>query len=313
MKPLTVSIVTPSFNQAAYLEQTLQSVLDQSYPHVEYLVVDGSSTDGSPEIIQRYANQLAWWVSEPDHGQGEAINKGLQRANGEIVGWLNSDDLYLPDAIQQAVNLFQKYPKAGMVFSDVASINAKGERINLMRYGDWGLADLMSFKIIGQPGVFMRRSVLEQAGYLDATYHFLLDHHLWLHMARLAPMIHAKNSCWAAARFHSQAKNIAQASQFGQEAYRIARWLTSDPAYAQEAAVLHQKIWGGAHRLNAFYLLDGGQPGQALKAYGKAFVRSPRVVLADWKRVLYALFSPLGLTGLRKAYLERRKNRYQDS
>ena len=313
MNTPTVSIITPSFNQAAFLEQTLRSVLEQSYPHVEYLVVDGGSTDGSPEIIRRYASRLAWWVSEPDHGQAEAINKGLQRASGEIVGWLNSDDLYFPDAILQAVELFQKNPQAGMVFSNVASINAGGERINLMRYANWSLPDLMSFKIIGQPGVFMRRSVLEQGGFLDTSYHFLLDHHLWLRLARLAPMVYAEGACWAAARFHSQAKNTAQAAQFGQEAYRIARWLTSDPAYACQAASLSRKIWGGAHRLNAFYLLDGDQPGQALKAYGKAFAQSPGVVLADWKRVLYALFSPLGLTGLRKAYLERRKNRYQDS
>ncbi|MBA4380647.1 MAG: glycosyltransferase, partial [Anaerolinea sp.] len=108
-----VSIVTPSYNQAQFLEATLRSVLEQDYPNIEYLVVDGASTDGSLEIIRRYADQLAWWVSEKDSGQSEAVNKGLQRARGEIVGWLNSDDVYLPGAVSAAAAAFQSHPEAG--------------------------------------------------------------------------------------------------------------------------------------------------------------------------------------------------------
>lgn len=309
----TVSIITPSFNQAAYLEQTLDSVLSQSYPHVEYLVADGGSTDGSRAILERYADRLAWWVSEPDHGQAEAINKGLQRASGEIVAWINSDDVYTPGAIAQAVEMFRVNPQAGMVFSDVNAIDASGERINVMRYGAWGLNELMRFKIIGQPGVFMRRSVLLEAGPLDLSYHFLLDHHLWLRMARLAPLAYAQGVRWASARFHEQAKNVAQAARFGQEAYRIADWLESDAHFSALAAPQRRAIWAGAHRLNAFYLLDGGQPGAALQAYARAFGQMPAAVLPDWRRILFAAASPLGLNGLRSAYLRRRKERYRKS
>ena len=107
--------MTPSYNQAAYLEQTLTSVLKQDYPRLEYLVVDGASTDNSIEIIKKYANKLAFWTSEKDNGQAEAINKGLSRASGEIVAWLNSDDMYLPGAISAAVKAFAANPEVVLV------------------------------------------------------------------------------------------------------------------------------------------------------------------------------------------------------
>ncbi len=160
-----VSIITPSFNQALYLEQTIQSVLAQDYPSLEYIIVDGGSTDGSLDIIRKYANQLAWWVSEPDSGQADAINKGLQRARGEVVAWLNSDDLYLPGAISAAVQALEANPAAGMVFGDAVTIDEKGIELNPLVFGNWGLQELMRFRIICQPAVFMRRAALE-AGWL---------------------------------------------------------------------------------------------------------------------------------------------------
>ncbi len=107
-----VSIITPSYNQARFIEQTIQSVLSQDYPNLEYLIVDGGSSDGSLEIIRRYSSQLAWWVSEPDHGQTDAINKGFAHAHGEIFAWLNSDDTYLPGAVTHAVAALQAHPQA---------------------------------------------------------------------------------------------------------------------------------------------------------------------------------------------------------
>src|SRR5512142_1845754 len=129
-----VSVVTPSYNQAAYLERTLRSVLDQGYADLEYLVVDGASTDGSVDIIRRYADRLAWWTSEKDSGQAEAINKGMQRARGEIVAWLNSDDTYLPGAITAAVRAFVGHPQAVLVYADMRAIDSSGAAINILRY-----------------------------------------------------------------------------------------------------------------------------------------------------------------------------------
>jgi GT2 family glycosyltransferase len=301
-----VTIVTPSYNQAGFLEQTLQSVLSQGYPNLEYIVVDGGSTDGSVEIIANCADRLAWWVSEKDRGQADGINKGLARATGEIVAWLNSDDLYQPGAIAGAVAAFEAAPESGMVFSDVLAIDGAGKPINLMRYGDWGLDDLMTFHIIGQPGVFIRRSALEQAGFLDLEYHYLLDHHLWLRLAQHAPIRHVP-AVWAAGRFHAEAKNVAQAAEFGREAYRIAEWMPTQPGLAERSRRLNRQIWAGAYRMNARYLLDGGQPAAALKAYSQSIRAYPPIGLSEAHRMIYAALSLAGLGGLKSVYLHMKR------
>lgn len=302
-----VSIITPSFNQAQFLEETIQSVLAQDYPRLEYWVIDGGSTDGSVEIIQKYAHRLAGWVSEPDRGQAEAINKGFARATGEIVAWINSDDYYLPGALRSAVNAMQRLPECGLVFGDVLSINGAGEPINVMTYGSWGLDDLMQFNIIGQPGVFMRRAALERAGYLDLSYHYLLDHHLWLRLAQEGSMCYIPQR-WAAARFHAAAKNVAQAAGFGEEAYRIAGWMESQPGLAERFKRQRRKVWAGAHRMNARYLLDGGLPRPALAAYLRALLSHPPTALRESRRILFAAASlVMNVDHLRSRYLDRRK------
>lgn len=292
-----ISIITPSYNQAAYLEYAIQSVLAQDYPEVEYLVVDGGSSDGSLEVIRRYAGRLAWWVSEPDAGQAEAINKGFARAKGKYIAWLNSDDLYLPDAIGQAVAVLEANPELGFVFGNALTIDAQGRLLNRLDFGDWGLDDLMAFRIICQPAVFMRRSVLEQAGFLDADYHFMLDHQLWLRLARLAPVQHVPQD-WAAARHHAAAKNVAQAAGFGRETFDILAWMQAQPDLAPLVALNCRKIEAGAYRLDARYLLDAGQPGAALRSYGRALLKDPPYALRHWHRMAYAAAALVGMDGL---------------
>ena len=159
-----VSLVTPSYNQAKYLEDTIRSVLDQGYPNLEYIVVDGASTDGSVDIIRAHEDRLTWWVSEKDRGQAEAINKGLARASGEIIAWLNSDDTYLPGAISSAVKVFDEHPDVVLVYGNMLAIDENGKTINILRYRQLTLEDLLCFQIIGQPAVFFRRNALEKAG-----------------------------------------------------------------------------------------------------------------------------------------------------
>ena len=294
-----VSIITPSFNQRKYLEQTIQSVLAQDYPNIEYIIVDGGSTDGSQEIIHRYADQLAWWVSEPDNGQGDAINKGFQHASGEIIAWLNSDDIYLPSAVSQAVAILQKNKQLGMIYSDAITIDTDGNPLNILSFGDWGLLELMSYRIICQPAVFMRHDILNKTGLLDPSYHFLLDHHLWIRMARQAPIKHiprqGAQGLWAAARHHPQAKNVAQASRFSDEIFRLLSWMETQPDLAAIIQEHENDVLAGAYRLSGRYLLDGGEYNKALGMYAKATVTKPNFALQHWHRILYAIGCTIGL------------------
>lgn len=303
-----VSIITPSFNQAAYLEETIQSVLSQDYPELEYIVVDGGSTDGSLDIIQRYAGKLAWWISEPDSGQAEAINKGLAHARGEIVAWLNSDDVYLPGAVNSAVTTLQANPESGMVFGNMLAIDEIGRTINVLKYGDVNLEDLLAFSIIGQPAAFLRRSVLDQAGGLDTSFHFLLDHHLWIRVGRCAELKHVP-VLWAAARYHPAAKNLALAAEFGKEAFRILEWAKGQTEFASILAGCERRARASAHRVDARYLLDGGQSWRAVKAWGQAFCIHPLVALARLNLLASALLNLAGLRGLRSVWFRWRQRR----
>ena len=305
VKSPLVSIITPSYNQAAFLEKTIRSVLDQDYPSIEYLVVDGGSEDESVQIIRKYKGQLAWWVSEKDSGQAEAINKGLIRAKGEFVAWLNSDDYLMPGAVTAAVRVLQENPNASFVFGNVRVVDQSGLVLNTLRYDEWGLAELMAFYIIGQPAVFMRCSALEKTGFLDTSFHFLLDHHLWLRLASIGEMKYIPQ-LWASAHYHERCKNLAQAAEFGKEALRIVEWMRSTPAFAEEFGKHKKQILAGANRLNGFYLLEAKEYKKSFRAYWRSFCLNPSGLNREWYRMLFAFFAPLGLEGLRAWFIKRR-------
>lgn len=187
-----VSIVTPSYNQAQFIEETILSVLKQDYPNIEYIIIDGGSTDGSVEIIRQYEDRLAYWVSEPDRGQSHAINKGWQRSNGTILAWLNSDDIYKPNAVSRAVTTLLAHPTAGMVYGNCERVDAQGKRLTIKRPHSGALSEWVKLKCwIAQPTVFLRRSVLQQAGlFVDEQLEVVMDYDLWLRMLVLAPAIY---------------------------------------------------------------------------------------------------------------------------
>src|SRR3990172_5101651 len=224
---ILVSIITPSYNQASYLEETIFSVLNQDYPRIEYVVVDGASTDGSVEIIKKYESRFAWWVSEKDRGQADAINKGIARATGDIVAWLNSDDYYLQGAVSAAVKVFEEHPDVVLVYGNMLAVDEDGRTFNTLNYKQLTIEDLLCFQIIGQPAVFMRRFALQKTNGLDSTFHFLLDHLLWIQIAQHGKILHV-NQTWSAARYHTEAKNRAKAAEFGREAFRILETVARD-------------------------------------------------------------------------------------
>ncbi len=218
-----VSIVTPSFNQARYLEETICSVLQQDYPHIEYILVDGGSTDGSLEIIQRYADRLAWWVSEPDRGQTEAINKGFAHAHGEILAWLNSDDTYQPGTITEAVDFLQAHPETGMVYGDANLVDEAGNIIGRFpaRQTDYHRLR-QGFVHIPQQASFFRASLWRSVGPLDPTFYFAMDYDLWVRIARFAPLSYYPR-LWANFRLHGAGKSVVADDRCWPEMLRIHR------------------------------------------------------------------------------------------
>lgn len=305
-----VSIVTPSYNQAAYLEQTIRSVLEQDYPRIEYIVVDGASTDGSVEVIKKYESKFAYWVSEKDRGQADAINKGFACATGEIIAWLNSDDYYLQGTVSAAVKVFEENPDVVLVYGNMLAVDEHGKTFNTLSYKQLTIEDLLCFQIIGQPAVFMRHSALQKTDGLDLGFHFLLDHLLWLQIAKHGQVLHV-NQVWAAARYHAEAKNRARAAEFGREAFRLLEVAAQDDDLAPVLVKVRRRANASASRVDARYLLDGGHPAKALSAWMRALFIHPPTALARMNIFVSAGLNLLGLGKMREAVLRARESQYK--
>lgn len=182
-----VSVVTPSYNQGQFLEETILSVLKQDYPRLEYIIIDGGSTDSSLDTIRKYESRLAYWVSEPDSGQSEAINKGWRRARGEVIAYLNSDDTYEPGAVRAAAGYLAEHPDLGMSYGECNQVDESGLRVGTLPAQPFSLDQLVVGNYIWQQTVFLRRSVLDTVGWLDENLHYAMDYDLWLRIALRFP------------------------------------------------------------------------------------------------------------------------------
>ena len=212
-----ITVVTPSFNQAAYLERTICSVLDQGYPNLEYIIVDGGSTDGSVDIIRRYADRLSWWVSEPDRGQTDALNKGLRRATGEWVAWQNSDDIYYPGAFHDLSAAAARHPRVGLVIGDMMLIDEHDHPLRDIRYVTPSYKALLAEgMLLANQAAFWRRSLQEETGLLDVRYHCSFDYEWFLRLAQHAEGIHV-DRIWGALRLQGETKTSLMEHLFQEE------------------------------------------------------------------------------------------------
>ena len=217
----TISIVTPSYNQAAYLERTIRSVLDQGYPAVEYIVIDGGSNDGSQEIIQKYHERLSYWTSEPDLGQTDAINKGFGIARGDIFAWLNSDDTYQPNTFAEVAEYFRLHPEVGMVYGSALYIDEDDRPVG--RYGSrqTSYAGLRrGVNTISQQAMFFRSSIWKMVGELDPSFYYAMDYDLWVRIAAVSP-IRFHDRHWANFRLQGESKSLREAYRCWPEIVRV--------------------------------------------------------------------------------------------
>jgi glycosyltransferase involved in cell wall biosynthesis len=218
---MLISIVTPSYNQAQYIEETIQSVLSQDYSHIEYLIIDGGSTDNSINIIKKYEHKLACWVSERDSGQTDAINKGFAHAKGDILAWINSDDTYEPGAVTAAVKYLQEHPEVGMVYGDCNYINEFGYRIGKFTSTQTNYRLLrQGYTHIPQQTMFFRAELWNQVGPLDPSFYFAMDYDLWTRIAARSEIKYVPQT-WANFRLHTSGKTILADDRCWPEMIRV--------------------------------------------------------------------------------------------
>ena len=224
---MKISIVTPSYNQAAFIERTINSIHDQtlSVP-LEHIVVDGGSSDGTLDILKKYQSKIKW-VSEKDKGQSDALNKGIAMASGEIIGWLNSDDVYLPGSLQKVVDVFIENPEIQWVYGMCRMIDGNDAELRSwityykkVRSLNFRYKRLLTENFISQPAVFFRKEAFVRAGGLDLQQHYAMDFDLWLRLGKeSAPFVIREDI--AAFRLHGTSKSMTNFKKLFSEQYEI--------------------------------------------------------------------------------------------
>lgn len=211
-----ISIITPSYNQADFLEDTILSVLNQNYPNLEYIIIDGKSTDHSVEIIRKYADRLTYWVSEKDNGQSHAINKGLEKATGEIVTWLCSDDLYVPGTLHEVAGIFLQNPEVDMIHGKSVLFGNRKKEQEIG--GNIRHLPLCYYSGIPypQPSSFFRKKIFDETGLLNEELHFGMDYDLLVRTALSYSIMHI-DKVFSRYRLHSSSKTVSQLSKFSKD------------------------------------------------------------------------------------------------
>jgi|SRR5215207_9190515 len=296
-----VSIVTPSLDQGRFIRATIESILSQNYPNLEYWVIDGGSKDETLEILKSYGDRLHW-VSEPDSGQSQAVNKGWKKSQGKILGWVNADDLLEPLAVHYAVDALLARPDIGAVYGDAVYIDGHDTVIQAYPTRVFNYMTLVSEteNFIPQPSVFIHRNVLEKTGFLNEALHYVMDYDLWLRMGMIAPMEYLPVKM-SALRLHSSAKTVKGMSQFANEFALVYENLFLNQALPEALRQRHFEIMHTAYIHSASFCFWGGKTQMALHFLQKAWKLRP----FPRRRTFWLLlaFSLFGNTGWKLAEL----------
>ncbi|MGV8130099.1 MAG: glycosyltransferase family 2 protein [Methanolinea sp.] len=229
-----VSIITPSYNQGQFIEGTIKSILSQNYPNLEYIVLDGGSTDNSLKVLKKYSDFITYWKSERDKGQSDAINRGFRISTGEIVAWLNSDDIYCPGTIEKVVEFFQDNPDISIVYGDFLNLYEQDPSQNhIVHSGEFSLKKLIARDFIGQPTTFFRREALFDVGLLDETLQNSLDYDLFLKLG-LKYRFGYIPEVLAIYRWHGESKSGSQEEKFAREDFFIIDRILKEHALSSE-------------------------------------------------------------------------------
>lgn len=310
-----VSIVTPNFNMAEFLEETILSVLNQDYPHIEYIVIDGGSTDGSIDIIRKYEDRIAYWVSERDSGAAEAINKGWRRCTGELLWMLPSDDVLPTGSISSTVKYLHENPDIDFVYGDCYVIDAEGRALAVEHYSEFDLLRFITgLGITGldgrQPcmqGSLMRRRILQEVGYLDEDLYRGndLDYCIRIGLHHRFGYLPEPLGCM---RAHPGSPTFSGALGhiFACDIIRIYHKLYSRPDLPQELARIERKAWAGAHHAAAGSYFRGNHSRRVLDHLLSAGRLDPSRLFM-WSFVRLFLTALLGDTGMRIARLMYRR------
>ncbi|MHC4725013.1 MAG: glycosyltransferase family 2 protein [Planctomycetota bacterium] len=222
-KNLKISIVTPSFNQGRFIEQTIRSILEQNYSNLEYIVMDGGSTDNSVEIIEKYSNKIAYWQSKPDNGQADAITKGFGLASGDILGWINSDDYLLPGALEKIAHSFCENPQAVWLAGRCIRTDEKNNPVYVTVPEKQSTFSMMLWGAsFSQPSVFWKKEKYEEIGGLNPSLCYSFDFDLFLRLNKLGAVLRIPDYI-SAFRFHDSSKTVTMPKQMIQEGRKVIR------------------------------------------------------------------------------------------